>query len=361
VRDIMAKDKDMEIELAKIKQQIEDLAGSMRYGGGNRDLIGRLDNLIDVLSAAAMEEEEKGENKVEKLIEALTEGEDETDMAMQEVARSLAGIADAMKENTELLRETVKKLEAVQTDLKKEEMPHHKREKLFPKETPSKVPTAEKVPPIAEKPSGEGEFARGPRGLDLLGEKIPTKRAEGQPVDIGRGAGIFGEREGMPREESLEDILAEAEELGIDTSLIKEKKGVGGSVLPYLLGIVWLFLGIMKFLEPLEIPFLMEIDDFLIGDTVGMLFSVFLIVTGIPLIFIGMQGVAKRKTMLFNLLSYVTGAMWMAVGVIFLFSLMQEGFELEGIILLVITFMILASSMLSILIGVSISQKKFSV
>ncbi|OQX56595.1 MAG: hypothetical protein B5M53_00745, partial [Candidatus Cloacimonas sp. 4484_209] len=60
------------------------------------------------------------------------------------------------------------------------------------------------------------------------------------------------------------------------------------------------------------------------ADTVGMLFNIFLIVTGIPMIVIGMQGSSKRKTKIFNILSYVVGALWIFTGVIFLMFLMQD-------------------------------------
>jgi len=332
----MATSKDIEIEIAKIKQQIEDLASSMRYGGGNRDLIERLDKLIEVLSAAAIEEEEKGTNKIDKLIEALTEErEDETDVAMQEVARSLTGVAEMMRENTELLKETVKKLETLQTGLKREkislERPLEKTKEPIPEEIPEEV-TEETLPEI--------DMTRKIRGVDLLGEKI--------------------KKEEIPEETSLEDILTEAEELGIDTGFIKEKRKVGGSVLPYALGIIWLFLGVLKFLSPLEISFLASINDFLMADTVGMLFNIFLIVTGIPMIVIGMQGISKRKTKIFNILSYVVGALWIFTGVIFLMFLMQDK-ALEGVMLLPVAGIMLASGMLSLFIGISMSQKKFNI
>lgn len=328
----MATSKDIEIEIAKLRQQLDDMASSMRYGGGSRDLVERLDKLIEVLSTAAIEEEEKGTNKLDKLIEALTEErEDETDIAMQEVARSLTGVAEMMKENTELLRETVKKLETLQTGLKKEkislERPLEKIKEPIPKEF-----TEETLPEI--------DITRKIRGVDLLGEKI--------------------KKEEIPEETSLEDILTEAEELGIDTGFIKEKRKLGGSVLPYVLGIIWLFLGVLKFLSPLEISFLASINDFLMADTVGMLFSIFLIVTGIPMIVIGMQGSSKRKTKIFNILSYVVGALWIFTGVIFLMFLMQ-GKVLEGVIMLLVAGIMLASGMLSLFIGISMSQKKFNI
>jgi len=324
----MATGKDIEIEIAKLRQQLDDMASSMRYGGGSRDLIERLDKLIEILSAAAIEEEEKGTNKLDKLIEALTEErEDETDIAMQEVARSLTGVAEMMKENTELLRETVKKLETLQTGLKKEkislERPLEKIKEPIPEETLPEIDITRKI-----------------RGVDLLGEKI--------------------KKEEILEETSLEDILTEAEELGIDTGFIKEKRKVGGSVLPYVLGIIWLFLGVLKFLSPLEISFLASINDFLMADTVGMLFSIFLIVTGIPMIVIGMQGSSKRKTKIFNILSYVVGALWIFAGVIFLMFLMQ-GKVLEGVIMLPVAGIMLASGMLSLFIGISMSQKKFNI
>lgn len=328
----MATSKDIEIEIAKLRQQLDDMASSMRYGGGSRDLVERLDKLIEVLSTAAVEEEEKGTNKLDKLIEALTEErEDETDIAMQEVARSLTGVAEMMKENTELLRETVKKLETLQTGLKKEkislERPLEKIKEPIPEEF-----TEETLPEI--------DITRKIRGVDLLGEKI--------------------KKEEIPEETSLEDILTEAEELGIDTGFIKEKRKLGGSVLPYVLGIIWLFLGVLKFLSPLEISFLASINDFLMADTVGMLFSIFLIVTGIPMIVIGMQGSSKRKTKIFNILSYVVGALWIFTGVIFLMFLMQ-GKVLEGVIMLLVAGIMLASGMLSLFIGISMSQKKFNI
>jgi len=328
----MATSKDIEIEIAKLRQQLDDMASSMRYGGGSRDLVERLDKLIEVLSTAAIEEEEKGTNKLDKLIEALTEErEDETDIAMQEVARSLTGVAEMMKENTELLRETVKKLETLQTGLKKEkislERPLEKIKEPIPEEF-----TEETLPEI--------DITRKIRGVDLLGEKI--------------------KKEEIPEETSLEDILTEAEELGIDTGFIKEKRKLGGSVLPYVLGIIWLFLGVLKFLSPLEISFLASINDFLMADTVGMLFSIFLIVTGIPMIVIGMQGSSKRKTKIFNILSYVVGALWIFTGVIFLMFLMQ-GKVLEGVIMLLVAGIMLASGMLSLFIGISMSQKKFNI
>jgi len=328
----MATSKDIEIEIAKLRQQLDDMASSMRYGGGSRDLVERLDKLIEVLSTAAVEEEEKGTNKLDKLIEALTEErEDETDIAMQEVARSLTGVAEMMKENTELLRETVKKLETLQTGLKKEkislERPLEKIKEPIPEEF-----TEETLPEI--------DITRKIRGVDLLGEKI--------------------KKEEIPEETSLEDILTEAEELGIDTGFIKEKRKLGGSVLPYVLGIIWLFLGVLKFLSPLEISFLASINDFLMADTVGMLFSIFLIVTGIPMIVIGMQGSSKRKTKIFNILSYVVGALWIFTGVIFLMFLMQ-GKVLEGVIMLPVAGIMLASGMLSLFIGISMSQKKFNI
>ena len=363
----MAKERDIEIELAKLKQQIEDMAGTMRYGGGDRSLVERLDKLIEVLSAAAMEEEERGEsNKLDMLIEALTEErEDETDLAMQEVARSLTGIADAMRENTELLRETVKKLEVMQSDLEEELPP--KREAPIPEEVTERAPLPpEKSTPIEEpappqEPPPETDLAKGIRGMELLEEKMKTKKTvEVQPEkDMRKSMDLFGEKE-IPQEESLEDILAEAEELGIDTSLIKGKRSVGGSILPYLLGIFWLFIGIMKFLSPQEIPFLVEIDELIMENTVGMLFSILLIITGIPMIFIGMQGSPKKKTKIFNILSYVTGGIWMAVGIVFLMYILQET-PIEEMILFPLTGMMLFSGMLSIFIGVSISQKKFSV
>jgi hypothetical protein len=336
----MATSKDIEIEIAKLRQQLDDLASSMKYGGGNRDLMERLDKLIEVLSAAAVEEEEKGTNKLDKLIEALTEErEDETDVAMQEVARSLAGVAEMMKENTELLRDTVKKLETLQTGLKKEKItlkrPLEKIKETIPEEIIEEMPEE-----VIEEPLPEIDFTSGIRGVDLLGEKI--------------------KKEGVPEETSLEDILTEAEELGIDTGFIKEKRKVGGSVLPYVLGIAWFFLGMLKFLSPLEISFLTKINDFLMDGTVGMLFSIFLIVTGIPMILIGMQGVPKKKTKLFNILSYVVGILWIFTGVIFLMFLMQEK-VLEGIMILPIAGMMLASGMLSIFMGISMSQKKFNV
>ncbi|MCK4637003.1 MAG: hypothetical protein KAT49_03890 [Methanomicrobia archaeon] len=331
----MATSKDIEIEIAKLRQQLDDLASSMRYGGGDRDLMERLDKLIEVLSAAAVEEEEKGTNKLDKLIEALTEErEDETDVAMQEVARSLAGVAEMMKENTELLRETVKKLETLQTGLKKEKITLKRPlEKI--KEPPEEIPEE-----VIEGPLPDIDLTSGVRGMDLLEEKI--------------------KKEVIPKETSLEDILTEAEELGIDTGFIKEKRKVGGSMLPYILGIAWFFLGILKFLSPLEISFLTKIDDFLMEGTVGMLFSIFLIVTGIPMILIGMQGVPKKKTKLFNILSYVVGILWIFTGVIFLMILMQ-GKVLEGIMTLPIAGIMLASGMLSIFMGISMSQKKFNV
>ena len=328
----MATSKDIEIEIAKLRQQLDDMASSMRYGGGSRDLIERLDKLIEVLSTAAIEEEEKGTNKLDKLIEALTEErEDETDIAMQEVARSLTGVAEMMKENTELLRETVKKLETLQTGLKKEKISLERPLEKIKEPIPEEV-TEEILPEI--------DITRKIRGVDLLGEKI--------------------KKEEIPEETSLEDILTEAEELGIDTGFIKEKRKVGGSVLPYVLGIIWLFLGVLKFLSPLEISFLASINDFLMADTVGMLFSIFLIVTGIPMIVIGMQGSSKRKTKIFNILSYVVGALWIFTGVIFLMFIMQ-GKVLEGVIMLPVAGIMLASGMLSLFIGISMSQKKFNI
>jgi len=125
--------------------------------------------------------------------------------------------------------------------------------------------------------------------------------------------------------------------------------------LVYLFGIIWLFLGVLKFLSPLEISFLASINDFLMADTVGMLFSIFLIVTGIPMIVIGMQGTSKRKTKIFNILSYVVGALWIFAGIIFLMFLMQDK-ALEGTMLLPIAGIMLASGMLSLFIGISMSQ-----
>jgi len=337
----MATSKDLEIEIAKLKQQIEDLASSLRYGGGNRDLIERLDRLIDVLSAAAVEEEEKGSDKIDKLIEALTEErEDETDVAMQEVAKTLAGVAEMMKENTELLRETVRKLENLQKDLKKEEIGFEKpvaKKREIPVEKMKEEPIEEKE--VTEEPLPEIELTKKPRGLDLLGEKI--------------------KKEESPKETSLDEILSEAEELGIDTGFIKEKRSMGGSILPYVLGMVWIFLGVMNFLSPLEISSLTKINEFLMTGTVGLLFGIFLMITGVPMIVIGMQGVAKKKTKFFNITSYATGAMWISVGLIFLMFLIQDK-TIESTILIPLSGIMLASGMLSVFIGLSITQKKFS-
>ncbi|MEA1994278.1 MAG: DUF308 domain-containing protein [Euryarchaeota archaeon] len=355
----MAKKKDIEIEIAKLEQQITDLAGSVRYGGGNRDLMERLDKLIDVLSAAAMEEE-KEPDKIDELVKVLTTEveEDETGLAMQEVARSFTGIAEMMKENTELLRETIDKLETVQGSLKGE-VPTPRK----PREPEQEKEGAEHPKKVTEKQ--EPKEVR--RGMDILEEKIGAeggmdlpKRTEKPQTGPETEMDLMGEMEEMPKEESLEDILSEAEKLGIDTGGIKSKGASGGAVLPYILGIVWIFFGVLEFLKPLEIPIVTTINDFLMEEMTGMLFSVFLIITGVPMILIGMQGTSEKNTKLFNILSYVTGILWMVVGVVILTFLMQDR-VLEGMILLPVTGMSFASGLLSMFIGISMTQGKFSI
>ncbi len=367
----MAEDRNMEIEIAKLKQQIEDLAGSMRYAGGDRDLIERLDRLIEVLSAAAMEEE--GPDKINKLIELLAEeAEGEPDLAMDEIARSLTGIAETMRENTELLRETVERLEKVERDLEEREPPPAKS----PERAVSKEPTPEKPPEEAPK-RPKADVSKGVRGIDLLEEEErekpegPEEELERPDVTEGKtpAADIFGEEvmpEDIPKGESLDEILSEAEKLGIDTSHIREKRstGAGGVVLPYVLGAVWLVLGVLQFLSPLEISMVTQINEFMMNNEMtGMLFSIFLMVTGIPMIFIGMQGEPEKDSAIFNVISYITGALWVLVGVIFLVFIMQgtEITEMDPMILLPSTGIMLASGMLGIFIGVSMSQGKFGI
>jgi len=388
---------DLKMEYVKLKQQLDtfmQIMPRMGYSGvplESKEIVTKLDEIKEILSAAAVEEggayEDPLVGRLEKLINLLessmssedTEAEEDKLMeSLSNVAVTMERVAESIRMNTEKLQEMEKTFKTMgQSFATKQELPkksqYELEEKFERKIAEDKAESSitekhEKVIDDTLEDFSESEF------LKKVNQVLPEERIETifskKRIDSGMGTELINE------EPSLDEILREAEELGIDTKeLMKDLKGetktkASGSIFApitlYLLGFIWLIFAIFFLFNgmgifPANNP-ISSVFNVLRTGFMGVVFYIVMMITGIPPILFAMkartQSGSKGSD---NAVLYVIGALWIISGILFLVFKGPLGISLPdpGVFLdLALSLILIFSSALAIVMGTEFSRKK---
>ena len=396
---------DLRMEYVKLKQQLDtfmQIMPRMGYSGvplESKEIVTKLDEIKEILSAAAVEEggayEDPLVGRLEKLINLLEssmsseDAENEEDKLMESlsnVATTMERVAESIKMNTEKLQEMEKTFKTMgQSFATKQELPRksqyeleEKFERKIAEDIKKQISEEKAEPSITEKHEkviddaledfSESEF------LKKVNQVLPEERIETifskKRIESGMGTELINE------EPSLDEILREAEELGIDTKeLMKDLKGetktkASGSIFApitlYLLGFIWLIFAIFFLFNGMGIftannP-ISSIFNVLRTGFMGVVFYIVMMITGIPPILFAMkartQSGSKGSD---NAVLYVIGALWIISGILFLVFKGPLGISLPdpGVFLdLALSLILIFSSALAIVMGTEFSRKK---
>ena len=384
---------DLKLEYVKLKQQLDtfmQIMPKMGYTGApveSKDIVTKLDEIKEILSAAAVEEggtyEDPLVGKLEKLINLLesnmvegAEGEEDKLMeSLSKVAVTMENVAESIRMNTEKLQEMEKTFKTMgQTYATKQEQPkkvQYAPEEQFERKLSESVKKSifeEKTGPSIDELS-ESEFTK------KINEALPEERID--TIFSKKKIDPTMESESMGDEPSLEEILREAQELGIDTKeLMKDlngtstkTKGAGSIFAPvtlYVLGFVWLIFAIFFLFNnmgmfPGSNP-ISSIFNILKTGFMGVIFYVVMMITGIPPLIFGMKATTPLGSKgSDNGVLYVVGALWIVSGILFLLFKGLPGKTLPdlGIFLdLMLALILIFSSALAIVMGTEFSRKK---
>ena len=397
---------DLKMEYVKLKQQLDtfmQIMPRMGYSGApleSKEIVTKLDEIKEILSAAAVEEggtyEDPIVGKLEKLINLLessmvvegAEGEEDKFMdSLSKVAATMENVAESIRMNTEKLQEMEKSFKTMgQSYAAKPEplrKPQYEPEERFERKITAdiKKPIFEekKEPSIREKHEAlidetldefsESEF------LKKVNQVLPEERVD--TVFSKKTTGFSLENGQIGDEPSMDDILREAQELGIDTKeLMRDMKGgssktkSSGSIFApitlYVLGIFWLVFAVLFLFNnmgmlPANNP-ISSVFNILRTGFMGLAFYIVMMVTGLPPIIFGMkartQSGSKGSD---NGVLYVVGALWLVSGIMFLIFKGGLGLPLPdlGIFLdLMLALILIFSSALAIVMGTEFSRKK---
>ncbi|MEN6379515.1 MAG: Yip1 family protein [Methanofastidiosum sp.] len=385
---------DLKMEYVKLKQQLDtfmQIMPRMGYSGApveSKEIVTKLDEIKEILSAAAVEEggvyEDPIVGKLEKLINLLessmvvegAEGEEDKLMdSLSKVATTMEQVAESIRMNTEKLQEMEKTFKTMGQTYSTKQEPLKKMQYEPEERFERRITEEKKEPSSREKHEAlidetldefsESEFLR------KVNQVLPEERIETIFSKRGMETGL------MDEEPSMEDILREAQELGIDTKeLMKDIKGGGtktkasGSIFApitlYILGIFWLVFAVLFLFNsmgmlPANNP-ISSVFNILRTGFMGLIFYIVMMVTGIPPILFGM----KARTPLGskgsdNGVLYVVGALWLVSGILFLVFKGLPGLPLPdlGITLdLGLSLILIFSSALAIVMGTEFSRKK---
>ena len=396
---------DLKMEYVKLKQQLDtfmQIMPRMGYSGApleSKEIVTKLDEIKEILSAAAVEEggtyEDPIVGKLEKLINLLessmvvegAEGEEDKFMeSLSRVAATMEQVAESIRMNTERLQEMEKSFKTMgQSYAAKPEpfrKPQYEPEERFERkiaEDIKKPIEVKKEPSIREKHEAlidetldefsESEF------LKKVNQVLPEERID--TVFSKKTTGFSLENAQMGDEPSMDDILREAQELGIDTKeLMKDIKGgstktkSSGSIFPpitlYVLGIFWLVFAVLFLFNnmgmlPANNP-ISSIFNILKTGFMGLAFYIVMMITGLPPLIFGMKARTQSGTKgSDNGVLYVVGALWLVSGILFLLFKGGLGLPLPdiGIFLdLILALILIFSSALAIVMGTEFSRKK---
>ena len=389
---------DLKMEYVKLKQQLDtfmQIMPRMGYSGApveSKEIVTKLDEIKEILSAAAVEEggayEDPIVGKLEKLINLLessvvvegTEGEEDKLMeSLSKVATTMEQVAESIRMNTEKLQEMEKTFKTMgQNYSTKQEPPkkiQYEPEERFERtmtEEKKESSTREKHEALLDETLGEfseSEFLR------KVNQVLPEERIE--TIFSKKRMDSNVETGAMEDEPSMDDILREAQELGIDTKeLMKDLKGgstktkTSGSIFApitlYILGIFWLVFAILFLFNnmgmlPANNP-ISSVFNILRTGFMGLIFYIVMMVTGIPPILFGMKARTPSGSKgSDNAVLYVVGVLWLVSGILFLvfkglpaLPLPDLGIALDLGLSLVLIF----SSALAIVMGTEFSRKK---
>jgi len=395
---------DLKLEYVKLKQQLDtfmQIMPRMGYGGApleSKEIVTKLDEIKEILSAAAVEEggvsEDPLVDRLEKLINLLessmvvegAEGEEDKLMdSLSKVAATMEQVAESIRANTEKLQEMEKTFKTMGQTYAKQEPPkkyqyepEERFERKITEETkklsyePSTREKHEKILDEALEEFSESEF------LKKVNQVLPEERVE--TVFSKKPLTSKIEDDFLESEPSMEDILREAQELGIDTKdLMKEMKGgtktktSGGSIFApitlYVLGIFWLVFSIFFLFNnmgmfPVNNP-ISGIFNLLKTGFMGLAFYIVMIVTGLPAIVFGIKAKTAAGTKgSDNAVLYVVGLLWIVAGLMFLLFKGNLGLPLPNLgmmIDLILALILIFSSALAIVMGTEFSRKKIMI
>lgn len=389
---------DLKMEYVKLKQQLDtfmQIMPRMGYSGApleSKEIVTKLDEIKEILSAAAVEEggpyEDPLVGRLEKLINLLessmvvegAEGEDDKFMeSLSKVAVTMENVAESIRMNTEKLQEMEKTFKTMgQSYAAKQEplrKPQYEPEERFErkiteeKREPSSIEKHEKIIDETLDEFSESDF------LKKVNQVLPEERVD--TVFSKKTTGFSLENELMSDEPSMEDILREAQELGIDTKdLMKDLKGGptktkgSGSIFApitlYFLGAVWLIFALLYLFNNMGIlpgnnP-ISGIFNFLETDFIGFAFYIVMMVTGLPPIIFGMKAVTSSGSKgSDNVVLYVVGLLWFVAGILFLVFKGIPGLPLPNLGMMLdlgLSMVLIFSSALAIVMGTEFSRKK---
>lgn len=396
---------DLKMEYVKLKQQLDtfmQIMPRMGYGGApleSKEIVTKLDEIKEILSAAAVEEGSPVEDplvgRLEKLINLLeasmvVEGGEEEEVklmdSLSKVAATMEQVAESIKMNTEKLHEMEKTFKTIgqtyppkQESLRKAQYePEEQFERQMAEEPKKDIPTREKHEAVLDEALdefSESDFLRKVNEV-LPEERINTIFANRQKTTA-QAPKI--EKRIVNEEPSIEEILREAQELGIDTKELMKDLNKGGKKTKtkgstpffapftlYLLGLFWLLFGVLFLFNnmgmfPINNP-ISSVFNILKTGVNGMMFYVVMTVTGIPPLLFGMKARTASDTKgSDNIMLYLVGILWLLSGISFLVFKGIPGLPLPnlGMILdLVLALILIFSSALAIVMGTEFSRRK---
>ncbi|KYC49193.1 MAG: hypothetical protein AMQ22_01701 [Candidatus Methanofastidiosum methylothiophilum] len=401
---------DLKMEYVKLKQQLDtfmQIMPRMGYSGApveSKEIVTKLDEIKEILSAAAVEEggsyEDPIVGKLEKLINLLEssmvvegseEEEDKLMDSLSKVAATMEQVAESIRMNTEKLQEMEKTFKTMgQSYATKPETirkPQYEPEERFErkmaedikkpifeeKREPSTIEKHEKIIDETIDEFSESEF------LKKVNQVLPEERID--TVFSKKTTGFSLDNEQFGNEPSMEDILREAQELGIDTKeLMKDLKGgttktkSSGSIFApitlYVLGIVWLVFAVLFLFNnmgmlPPNNP-ISSVFNILRTGFMGLAFYIVMMITGIPPILFGMKARTPSGSKgSDNGVLFVVGALWIVSGVMFMLFKGLPGVlpmpDLGIFLDLMLSLILIFSSALAIVIGTEFSRKKIMI
>ncbi len=303
---------DLKMEYVKLKQQLDtfmQIMPRMGYSSSSlesKDIVTKLDEIKEILSAAAVEDEAPHEDplvgRLERLIDLLEasvahEGvEDEEDRLMESLSRvaaTMEHVAESIRMNTEKLQEMEKTFERMGAP-----QPTFEPEKKSVFE--EKIETIDKEKHEALLDETLDEFSESDF-LKRINQAVPDEKVD---TIFSKKREFKSEPATVEGEPSLEEILKEAEELGIDTTeLMRDYKGetkktktsssIFAPITLYALGGVWLLfailflfnnMGMFSVTNPITSLFLTLETEF-----IGLIFYMAMVFTGVPPIVFGMM------------------------------------------------------------------------
>lgn len=391
---------DLKMEYVKLKQQLDtfmQVMPRMGYGGTpleSKEIVTKLDEIKEILSAAAVEDSGTSEDplvgRLEKLINLLesnmvvegAEGEEDKLMeSLSKVALTMERVADSIKMNTEKLQEMEKTFKSMgQTYAKQEPVrkiqygPEEKFEQKIAEEMKKQAsPTTDKHEKVIDETLeefSESEF------LKRVNQVLPEERID--TVFSKKAAALKQGVEGSESEPTMEEILREAEELGIDTKeLMKDLKAEtktkgSGSIFPpitlYILGFFRLIFSVFFLVNNMGVfpgnnP-ISGIFNILQNSFIGAVFYMVMMLTGLPPIVYGMKARTASGTKgSDNAVLYVVGILWIVAGIMFLLFKGLPGLPLPDLgvfVDLILALILIFSSALAIVMGTEFSRKKIT-